>query len=52
MALQALQAPSRGNTTNMEYFKSPESMQGFEQVRQWLEFFCKKVSIVKAGISE
>lgn len=41
-----IQAPSEGGV-NIEYFESSESMEGFEQVRNWLNYYCKKVSIVK-----
>lgn len=37
--------PKKDGSPNVEYFQSPEVMQGFEQVRQWLQKNCKKVSI-------
>lgn len=30
---------------NIEFFTSPESMQGFEVIQQWLKYFCRTVSI-------
>lgn len=41
----ALLGPKKDGGPNVEFFQSPESMQGFEQVRQWLQKNCKKVSI-------
>lgn len=41
----ALLGPKKDGGPNTEFFQSPESMQGFEQVRQWLQKNCKKVSI-------
>lgn len=38
----ALQKPL--GFTNSKYFESPESLEGFEQVRTWLSYYCKKVS--------
>lgn len=35
--------PKKDGSPNVEYFQSPEVMQGFEQVRQWLQKNCKKV---------
>lgn len=40
----ALSPPCHGGP-NIEFFKSPESMRGFEIVQEWLHYFCKKVSI-------
>lgn len=41
----ALLGPKKDGGPNVEFFQSPEIMQGFEQVRQWLQKNCKKVSI-------
>lgn len=41
----ALLAPKKDGSPNADFFQSPESMQGFEQVRQWLQKNCKKVRI-------
>lgn len=30
--------------TNFTFFESEESVEGFEQVRKWLNYYCKKVS--------
>ncbi|XP_031624506.1 SWI/SNF complex subunit SMARCC2 isoform X2 [Contarinia nasturtii] len=38
----ALLGPKKDGGPNADYFQSPESMQGFEQVRQWLTKNCKK----------
>lgn len=41
--------PKKDGSPNAEFFQSPEVMQGFEQVRQWLQKNCKKVSIRRAS---
>lgn len=41
----SLLGPKKDGGPNVEFFQSPESMQGFDQVRQWLQKNCKKVSI-------
>lgn len=38
--------PKKDGGPNVEFFQSPESMQGFETIRQWLQKNCKKVSSV------
>lgn len=42
----ALLGPKKDGGPNTEFFQSPESMQGFETVRQWLQKNCKKVSVL------
>lgn len=42
----ALSPPFRGGP-NIEFFESPESIMGFEKVLQWLNYFCKKVSMTR-----
>lgn len=42
--------PKKDGGPNIDFFQSPESMQGFEIVRQWLQKNCKKVSLVWAAI--
>lgn len=37
--------PKKDGGPNVEFFQSPESMQGFEIIRQWLQKNCKKVSL-------
>lgn len=39
--------PKKDGGPNVEFFQSPESMQGFEKIRQWLQKNCKKVSVVR-----
>lgn len=36
--------PKKDGGPNIEFFQSPETMQGFEIIRQWLQKNCKKVS--------
>lgn len=36
--------PKKDGGPNIEFFQSPESMQGFETIRLWLQKNCKKVS--------
>lgn len=36
--------PKKDGGPNIEFFQSPETMQGFEVVRQWLQKNCKKVT--------
>ena len=36
--------PKKDDGANSEFFTAPESVQGFETVRQWLQKTCKKVS--------
>lgn len=43
----ALLGPKKDGGPNVEFFQSPEIMQGFEQVRQWLQKNCKRVSILR-----
>lgn len=47
----ALLGPKKDGGPNAEFFQSPEMMQGFEQVRQWLQKNCKKVSIFRGGLA-
>ena len=35
--------PKKDGGPNLEYFQSPETLQGFETVRLWLAKTCKKV---------
>lgn len=42
----ALLGPKKDGGPNVEFFQSPESMQGFEAVRQWLQRNCKKVCVI------
>lgn len=37
--------PKKDGGPNAEFFQSPESMQGFEAIRQWLQKNCKKVNL-------
>lgn len=37
--------PKKDGGPNIEFFQSPESMQGFETIRLWLQKNCKKVSL-------
>lgn len=39
--------PKKDGNPNVEFFQSPESMQGFETIRVWLQKNCKKVSVPK-----
>lgn len=41
----SLLVPKKDGGPNVEFFQSPESIQGFEQIRQWLHKTNKKVSI-------
>lgn len=43
--------PKKDGGPNIDFFQSPESMQGFEIVRQWLQKNCKKVSLGLGGHS-
>lgn len=47
----ALLGPKKDGGPNVEFFQSPESMQGFETVRQWLQKNCKKVCVQGGYIS-
>lgn len=38
-------APKKDGSPNIEFYNSPESLQGFESIRLWLQKNCKKVSI-------
>lgn len=39
--------PKKDGSPNAEYFNSPESLQGFESVRLWLQKNSKKVAIIQ-----
>lgn len=43
--------PKKDGGPNAEFFQSPESMQGFEAIRQWLQKNCKKVSVGRPFMS-
>jgi SWI/SNF related-matrix-associated actin-dependent regulator of chromatin subfamily C len=36
--------PKKDGSPNVEFFQSPESLQGFEAIRLWLQKSAKKVS--------
>lgn len=42
--------PKKDGGPNADFFQSPESLQGFEAVRQWLQRNCKKVRTTAAAI--
>lgn len=35
--------PKKDGSPNIDFFQSPETLQGFESIRQWLQKNCKKV---------
>lgn len=41
--------PKKDGSPNADFFQSPESLQGFESVRLWLQKNHKKVCGKKAG---
>lgn len=41
--------PKKDGSPNADFFQSPESLQGFESVRLWLQKHHKKVRGKKAG---
>lgn len=44
--------PKKDGSPNAEFFTAPESLQGFETVRQWLQKNFKKVGTVAGGSSD
>lgn len=38
--------PKKDGGPNIDFFQSPESMQGFETIRLWLQKNCKKVCVL------
>lgn len=42
----ALLGPKKDGGPNVEFFQSPESMQGFAVVKKWLESNCRKVILL------
>lgn len=39
------QSPPNNGGSNTEFFRSDESMQGFEKIIRWLEYFCSEATV-------
>lgn len=46
----AFLGPKKDGGPNVEFFQSPESLQGFEKVKNYLQKNIKQVCVYKAGI--